>query len=173
MKTLQDVVQAVVDELVAGDETFSAHEVTQAARSYVNRSTENFKIPAGNDRDGNWVEHFIDHQDVRRMVVDIFNTGVLDRVFTGTYFEYSPVRQISGVSPTNDLADRIHGYLSNRYIQNANGREIQGAVCRSGSQDKPMVPVADIIDVALRDHRFKVYNKADAPSYAVVELVDE
>jgi acyl carrier protein len=87
MKTLLDVVTAIVKELSASNAPFSAHDVTNEARKHVNNSTDQFDLVRG-DIGNNVTGWKIDHPDVKAIIEDMFRNNELTRQFTGSFFSY-------------------------------------------------------------------------------------
>lgn len=182
MKTINDIAYDIAIAMAQGGETFSAHQVTQEARKYVNKSAEAFDLPPGN---GDY-DYEVEHTDVNETVRNMFNDGELDRVFNGTYFEYSaaaagspskPAQALTitpvqvakmvaqGTPTTKPLADAVYDYLKR------NGERtilyIFGTVCR---WNFPGATISQIANIVKTDDRFVVDSAGDAPSYWYVDI---
>jgi hypothetical protein len=189
VKTLEGVVRSTVDKLVKDDEKFSAYNVTTAVRDRVNANPAEYSdIGGGYDNNGKWQEVLVDHGDVRVCVIDLMNSGKLKRKSNGSYYIYKgvksnkQVRQVRQVSSTPTIgsvvfkilttgaADRMYEYIHRNAKQyGADVRHIQGAICRSGDPNRPMIKVAQLVELAQADDRFAV-DMRDNLTHSVVEL---
>jgi hypothetical protein len=118
--TLVNAVTLVVNEKVAAEAAFSAHDITKTLREKVLHHAEaaakshadKIDATALIDKTETGTVHVrglevvkIEHDDVKEVISHLFNTGALngyDRNFNGTYLEY--VKQVAVAAPAPDPA---------------------------------------------------------------------
>jgi len=99
--TLQTAVLQQVSEFAANNTVFSVHDITVAIRQKT--SSGELEIPEVKVQ-GSSFRFDIPHSKVKALFDELYRTGVfdpnyrLDRVFNGTYFEYTPTALASAVS---------------------------------------------------------------------------
>jgi len=190
MKTLPDVTNAVIDEFVGAGRQFSAHDVTRAVRDKVNDPTEDYDIDGGHDKDGRWQDYLIDHSEVKRLVIERYEDGDLDRESNGAYFLYEGadvkvqtapvVSQNNSNVPTTQagttaapLTDREIEDLIYRYLYDNSQTDlyhVQGAICRSHSKNKPFILMAKLAEVCEKSSKIKVVFNNGAAMHMVVNI---
>lgn len=117
MKTLKQLVTEVVNSY--GSTSFSAHQVTLAVRKIVNESTDQFDLRIITVS-GKHV-YAVEHNEVKDEINSLFHSGVVGRVFNGTYFEYNndgiatqPATKAKHSGNINNLSDVLVDYVKGK-----------------------------------------------------------
>jgi hypothetical protein len=187
MKTLKDVANEIIDQLVGAGRTFSAHDVTRKVRDAVNDPTaDDFDIDCGHDVDGRFQDYLVDHSEVKEIVAERFKDGDLSRKSNGAYFLYEGANiQVKTVNvqkatatpspasyarPTGGLSDTEIEAEIVRYLDD-NGQNdlyhIQGAICRSGQ--KPMILMSELARVSEASKKIHIVSHGSCNSSTIVD----
>lgn len=109
--TFVQAVTDIVNEKVASQASFSAHDITKALRDKVADPSSGVVIDVsetGNVFVGGVSVIRVSHDDVKEVVAHLFNTGALagyDRSFNGTYLEYTKQNVVPAVDPSTPDPD--------------------------------------------------------------------
>ena len=95
---LNEAVGRAVEILGANNAPFSAHDITDKIRGFVNNG--NYLVDGYSESDEHVQE--IPHIDVRNEVVSLYNQNKLDRVHNGSYFVYTVAPQVVKVHPADN-----------------------------------------------------------------------
>lgn len=174
MKTLRDIVEPLVQELVNNGEQFSAHDVTTEVRKSVNTLAKNeqFDLPYADPSASHIYE--VDHQEVKNIVNEMFRNGELGRVFNGTYFEYYGMNvqvQTAAPAPVNtgsgrdaELVDRVVQYLEGCFYP-PRMNYVMGSAFRFN-----YVPLREVCDAIEKDSRVEWVDNTGSRSWWTVTL---
>lgn len=143
MKTLKNVVELVIDSI--NMPVFSAYDITGLVRHHVewSKSKEKFDITLSPPNSKHWYD--IKHNDVRDIVIEMFESGKLTRKPTGNWYSYSvatPITSSPVPSPTpvtkqktqnGNLSDLVYGYVTRKLPTKVTLKQVQSALKRHGN----------------------------------------